>query len=188
MATTVRTLIEPAAEFRSATVATLVGGLDEQSRKLLDDVRDLSADDLGWQPAPGMNSMGMLLAHIAVAETHLTEVGLLGKPDSDLPRILGIRMEDDGLPLPPGGRPPAALRGRDLGFFTGLLARARSHLKRAAAGLADADLDRQVVRPRPDGGQRVFNLRWVLYHALEHQAGHHGQILLLMHLRKNAAG
>jgi uncharacterized damage-inducible protein DinB len=184
MSATLQTLIETSAGYRSATVAALVASLDEQSRKLLEDVKELSVEDLGWQPAPGMNTMGMLLAHIAVAEAHLTEVGLLGKPDSDIAGMIGIPMEADGMPLPEGGAPPEALRGKDLAFFAGLLSRARAHLKQAAAPLTDADLDRQVARKRPDGNQRVFNLRWVLYHALEHEAGHHGQILLLRHMRK----
>ena len=47
--------------------------------------------------------------------------------------------------------------------------------------------ERRVTRPRPDGGTRVFNPGWVLYHLIEHEAGHHAQINLLRHLR-NVAG
>ena len=188
MPAALQTLIELIPGYRSATVATLVGCLEEQSRKLFEDVKDVTVEDLGWQPAPGMNTIGMLLAHIAVAEAHLTDVGLLGKPDSDIEGAIGIHGDDDGLPLPPGGTPPAALRAKDLAFFKGLLERARAHLAKASMALSDDDLERQIVRRRPDGSQRIFNVRWVLYHAIEHEAGHHGQILLLKHLRENARG
>jgi len=68
-----------------------------------------------------------------------------------------------------------------------LLARASAHTRTAAAKLSDDDLDRQVVRPpRPDGTRRVFNVRWVLYHMIEHTAGHFGQIQLLLHLMGGA--
>jgi len=29
----------------------------------------------------------------------------------------------------------------------------------------------------------VFNVGWVFYHMIEHEAGHHGQINLLRHLQ-----
>jgi len=40
------------------------------------------------------------------------------------------------------------------------------------------------VIARPDGSERVFNVGWVLYHILEHEAGHRGQINLLRHLER----
>lgn len=180
----VETRIEPEPGFRSAAAGAWVAMMEAQRRALVSEIAELSTDDLAWQPAPGTNTIGMLLAHIAVAETHLTDVGLLGKPDSDVPAIIGIRVEDDGLPLPEGGRPPAVLAGKDAAYFRDLLARARAHFRAAAAALEDADLDRVVVRKRPDGGERVFNVRWVIAHALEHEAGHRGQILQLKHLRR----
>jgi hypothetical protein len=126
----------------------------------------------------------MLLAHIAVAEVHICDVGIRGRPDSDIPAVIGIGGDDDGLPLPADGTPPATLAGKDVAFFRDLLERARAHTHRHAETLADADLDREIVRPRPDGGKRVLNVRWALFHLLEHQAGHHGQIQLLKHLRR----
>ena len=36
-------------------------------------------------------------------------------------------------------------------------------------------------RRRADGSFRNLNVRWILYHVLEHQAGHYGQMLLLRH-------
>jgi len=54
-----------------------------------------------------------------------------------------------------------------------------------AMTLADDDLGREIHRRRPDGSERVFNVGWVLYHILEHEAGHHGQINLLKHLHRN---
>jgi hypothetical protein len=37
---------------------------------------------------------------------------------------------------------------------------------------------------RGASGRRVFNVAWMLYHILEHEAGHRAQILLLLHLRR----
>jgi len=57
-----------------------------------------------------------------------------------------------------------------------------------ATTLVEGDLAREVRRKRPDGSERVFNVGWVLYHMLEHEAGHHGQINLLRHLQQLGRG
>lgn len=181
MSATVETLLATPAGYRSPEVARFLWQMDEQRRALLADVRDATAEELQWQLAPGMNTIGMLLAHIAYAENHLTQVGLEGKPASDTRAVIGIGEEEEGLPLAAGASPSPALAGRSLAFFEELLSRARDYMRQVAAGLTTEDLDRQVFRTRPDGTRRVFNLGWVLYHLLEHEAGHRGQINLLRH-------
>jgi uncharacterized damage-inducible protein DinB len=132
----------------------------------------------------------MLLAHIAYAECHLTQIGLEGKATSDTRAVIGIDETEEGMPLAEGAPPSPALEGRDLAWFDAMLSRARAETHRVARALADADLARLVHRRRPDGSARVFNVGWVLYHMLEHEAGHRAQIAMLRHLRRvhTAAG
>jgi uncharacterized damage-inducible protein DinB len=182
MPATVQTLVEVPAGYRSTHVARTMWQLDDLTRRLMEATSGMSPAALEWQVAPGVNTIGMLLTHIAVAETHIGAIGLEGKPDSNVPGVLGISMDDEGMPLPPEGRPPAALAGKDLAFFYELLARARENTRRIATQLSDEDLSRQVVRQRPDGSRRVFDVEWVLYHMVEHEAGHLGQLLFLRHL------
>ncbi len=182
----VQTLLETPPGFRSATVGRFLWQMDEQRRRLVADSRGLSAAELGWQPAPGMNTIGMLLAHIAYAESHLTQIGLEGRATSDTTAAIGLSEQEEGMPLAEGAPPAPALAGRELAWFDGLLERARAGTRRVAMTLTDEDLAREVRRPRPDGSVRVFNVGWVLYHMLEHEAGHHAQINLLRHLRRTA--
>jgi hypothetical protein len=184
----VETVLATPPGFASREVARFLWQLDEQRRRLIADTRGLTPEDLAWQHSPGVNTLGMLLAHIAYAEVHLAQVGLLGEAAGHARDVIGIGEEEEGLPLPPDGRPPAALAGRPLEFFDGLLARARTHTHEVARRLSDADLERVTRRPpRPDGVVRVWNAAWVLYHLLEHEAGHHAQVNLLRHLRRAAA-
>lgn len=178
----VETLLPLPTGFRSPSAAFVMAGLDEQLAQIRRDVAVLSPADLERQHAPGMNTIGMLLAHIAVAETHILHIGVLARPDSDVQGVIGITMDDEGMPLPPDGAAAPALAGKDLAFFDDLLTRARAETRRALLPLEESDFDRQVVRPRPDGSQRIFDVRWIVYHLLEHQAGHHYQIKLLLHL------
>ena len=184
MAGTIETLLATPAGFRSAEAARFLWQMDEQRRGLIELTRGASVEELAWQPAPGMNSIGMLLAHIAFAEAHLTQVGLRGEANGHAQDVIGITEEEEGLPLPPGAPPSPALAGKHLEFFDDLLRRARAHTHAVARALDDADLARTVTRTRPDGTRRVFNVAWVLYHLLEHEAGHRGQVALLRHLHR----
>lgn len=181
-----RSAIEPLAGYRSQEVALFIAQLDDQSRRLHEATRDLTPDELQWQPKPGTNSIGMLLAHLAIVEAWWTGIVVKGVEKHDIKPVLGIGEDDDGMPIPEDAKPPANLAGKDLAFFDDLLARGRRYIKGATTDLPDSDLTREFTRTRPDGSKRIYTVRWYLYHVLEHFAGHHGQILLLRHLYKIA--
>ena len=48
----------------------------------------------------------------------------------------------------------------------------------------DSDLTIMRPRTRPNGEPCEVEVRWVIYHMLEHFGGHFGQILLLQHARQ----
>ena len=177
------TKLEVPTGYRSDVSARYVWQLEDQTRRLFEALQGATAEELAWQPAPGNNTIGMLLAHVAVAEAHMAAIGVEGRADSDVVGVRGITVDDDGLPLPEDGTPPAVLQGKDLAWFRALIDKARAETVRIAHQVTDADLSRRIVRPpRPDGGQRAFNVEWMLYHLIEHFCGHSGQILMLRHL------
>ncbi len=179
----IETLLVPAAGFRSAEVALKVAELTEVHAQVVRAASALTPAQLQWQLAPGFNTIGMLLAHIAVAEVHVGQVGLLGDPAGHIRDVLGIDEDDDGLPLPADGPPPAGLSGRPWAFFDDLLARALAHTRDACKPCEEASLGVEITRPpRPDGSQGVFRRRWVMHHMVEHTAQHLGQIQLLRRL------
>jgi uncharacterized damage-inducible protein DinB len=176
--------IEPQTGYRSQEVALLVALLDDQSALLAKDIADITPDELGWQPKPGMNTIGMLLAHMPIVEVYWTKLALAGEDKPKVDPVLGIALEDDGMPNPEEGRPPATLAGKDVEFYRDLHRRSREYLRKMAAEVPDSDLARELTRTRPNGTQRIYSIRWYFYHILEHFSGHYGQILLLRHLYK----
>jgi uncharacterized damage-inducible protein DinB len=178
-----RDLLEVPRGLRSPEAASFVRQLDTLSAYLAKQVPRLSVRELEWQPAPGMNSIGMLFAHLAIVEVWWTEVGIKATPPGavDFHGVLGIGRDGDGMPLARRGRHPATLRGRGHAYYRRLLARARAHVKRGVRGLTARDLSRVRRRVRLDERVQVYNQRWVLFHLVEHFAGHFGQILLLRH-------
>lgn len=184
MQTIVRSNLAPLPGFRSPEAGLFLAQLDDQLRLVKEATRGLTPEDLMWQPAPGMNTMGMLLAHLAVVEVWWTKFALGGEPAADVDDVLGIGGDDDGLPLADDAPAFPLLNGKDLAFYDDLLDRAREFVKRMARDREPEDMEREIPRERPDGSVRILNVRWYYYHILEHFSGHYGQILLLKHLRR----
>jgi uncharacterized damage-inducible protein DinB len=166
-------------------VATLAAGLDDQLRRFEVAIRDLSVEALEWQSAPGMNSIGMLAAHLALVETSWISFEPFGEEpfaalDSRFREALGIGANDDGL-TDAGTAFPDALRGWTAAQYVALLRCARSLVRDALRSWTDADLERIVA-----GSRGAVSRRWILYHVLEHFAGHFGQVLLVKHQLRDA--
>lgn len=169
--------------YRSREIANFVAQLDDQLALLRQDTRGLTPADLQWQPARGMNTIGMLLAHNAIVEVWWVKIAVLVEAEPKVEDVIGIDVNADGMPIAADAEAFAALNGKDLAFYDDLLDRARAYLKSIAASLPEGDLERESSRTRKDGTKRIVNIRYVFYHLLEHFAGHYGQILLLKHMR-----
>ncbi len=170
----------------SLEAAVLLGNLGAVHQVIEKAVEALTPATLEWQSAPGSNTIGMLLTHIACAEVQFVQLYVQGDKEEHVRDVLGIGFEDEGMPAQPGVGPPAALAHKDVAFFRGLLDRALTHSQSALRGLQTGDFDRRTVIERPNGDQRIFNLRWLLFHAIEHAAAHFGQIQTLKRLAREA--
>ncbi len=186
-------MIVPSARASSKEAASFVEQLDELSARLFEDLKDAAPAELAWQPgarAPrgrgtGMNTIGMLLAHNAIVEVFWMMTAIDDYTPAKLRRVLGLNEDDDGMPMAPDAGPPAALRGRTMAYYRRLHDKARRYTKKLAARFGPRDLDGTVFRTRADGQRFEINRRWILYHVLEHQGGHYGQMLLIRHLYRD---
>ena len=77
MADAIRLFLHAAAGFSALEAAMFLPQLDDQSRRLLEGIRGITPEELEWQPAPGTNSIGMLLAHLAIVEVVWTQIGIM---------------------------------------------------------------------------------------------------------------
>lgn len=173
---------DPAAQPR---IASFAAQLDDQLRRLKKDVAEFEVKHLEWQPRPGVNTVGMLLAHLAVVDLWWLVLVPNGTPQAKcndvMEKTIGIGMDDDGLPLAADGAHAAPLVGRSLSNYMTMLDAARE----AAHAVLRTWRDDQLASTVPLG-DRTFSREWIVYHVLEHFAGHYGQILLLRHLMRDA--
>ena len=137
MQTIIRSIMAPLPEFRSREAGSFLAQLDDQLRLLRERTRDLTPEDLMWQPAPGMNTIGMLLAHLAIVEVWWTKLVIENEANGDVRGVLGIGEDDDGMPL--GENAPAfpLLNGKDLVFYDDLLERGRAYFKKVTQDRPD---------------------------------------------------
>ena len=173
---------DPAANPR---VASFAAQLDDQLALLKRNTADLDVRHLEWQPHLGVNTIGMLMAHLAIVDIWWMRIAPRETPEADHERITreiaGIGMDDDGLPLSPGGRHPSSLAGMTVQSYLGMLDAARGVTHQELRAWPDADLSRTY-----SFRDRTISREWTVYHVLEHFCSHHGQILLLKHLMRDA--
>lgn len=121
----------------------------------------LPVEALDWVPAQGMNSLSVLVVHLAGSERYWIGDVVMGE-SSDRDREAEFRAS---------GLDAATLNRR----LDDILNYARAALGR----LGLADLDRQCLSPR---SSKQFSAAWALLHALEHTAIHLGHIQLTRQL------
>ncbi|MEZ5357291.1 MAG: DinB family protein [Candidatus Zixiibacteriota bacterium] len=166
-------------------VGLFAAQLDDQLKRLKESVKEMTVEQLEWQLNPGMNTVGMLLAHLPVAEVFWVNVAANGIPfepegDALIEKILGIK--DDGIPLPADGVHPAQLKGWTLEQYLKLIDKGRRSVLRDMKKWRDRGLNDVYQIGKKTQATRIA----MIYHVLEHFCGHYGQILLLKHLMRDA--
>jgi uncharacterized damage-inducible protein DinB len=156
---------------------------DDQLKLLKADVKDLTVEQLEWQQKPGMNSIGMLMAHLSLVEVWWIKIAPTGAGWDEGKKVIQktCGIEDDGLPLAADGVHPSYLKGFTLEQYFAVLAKGRRVVHSSMKKWKDKDLDKFYA-----GGKRQLSYAWTLYHVLEHFAGHYGQILMVKHLMRDA--
>jgi uncharacterized damage-inducible protein DinB len=126
--------------------------LEDLQNRLHRDVRDLSAEAMDWSPGLEMNSVAVLLAHIAGVLQEGMDIALSAPPR----RVRAQEFQTRGV-----------LSAEMLHRLDAVIDYARGTLPRL--GLADLDQERQDE----DG---TVTCGWALLHALEHAYLHLGHV------------
>lgn len=166
-----------------AKVGLFAAQLDDQLRRLKDSIKGLTVKQLEWQPRAGMNTIGMLLAHNALVEVWWIVIAPNDKKWDDetkkkIRKICGVH--DDGMPLAKNGKHPSYLKKMSADKYIKVISRSRRAIHTEMKKWYDKDLDKIFKL-----GKYSFSRTWVLYHVLEHFAGHFGQVLLLKHMMQD---
>jgi len=149
------------------TFQDLLATLHELHADIEQAIAGLPQEALDWQPGPGMNSIGVLLAHVTGAERYWFSDVLMGEP-SHRDREAEFRAH-----------------GLDAPAWQKRLAESEAYAQKALATLTLPDLE--TLRTFPRDGRKI-TVAWSLGHILEHTAIHAGHIQITRQLWEQKAG
>ena len=164
--------VEPATGF-TRRIGTYITQLEDIRKRTKRYAADLSPARLAWHPQPDVESIGTLLIHIAAVEVSWIQEDILRKPMGEEWKIaFPIRF---GIPQ---------VSGQPLEFFWEKLDSARAETRAALAAMTDTDLSRAITPLDDEGteGATQYTIEWILYHLVEHEAHHKGQIAVMKRL------
>ena len=153
-------------------VATFYSFLTEVRKYLHKMIADVDNEMVDYTPNERtIETIGTLLLHIAGVEWSWIIADIEGKevPYEEWKHAYALSKDVD---IP-------QLIGKGIQFYRDKLDRVRNEVFEKLKEFTDADLDRIV---EIEG--KKFSIEWILYHVLEHEAMHLGQISLLKRMYK----
>lgn len=138
-------------------------------------IKSVTQDEMDWQPHPGWNTIGALLAHI-IAGDYFMKLYFIDK------REMTTEEEKALLPGLDMGEYVEQLKGKTPEYYKEELMRSFDHMKTAIQQLSKE----QLLERRYDMYDKVngSDLAWTLYHNVEDEVHHRGQISILRKLYK----
>jgi uncharacterized damage-inducible protein DinB len=154
-------------------VGQFVAQMEDVRRQLKKYVEGLTPEQLSWYPNPKVESIGTLLLHIAAVECSWIGEDIMRRPMADDWKIaFPIRF---GIPQ---------ITGQPLDYYVKTLDAVREQTKKDLATLRADDLP-HLIKPLDPGDPSStmnFSVEWILYHVIEHEAHHKGQIAVTKRL------
>lgn len=162
----------------SPQIGRYVAQMTELRQDLLHELDGVAAAQLDWHPDDQTESIATLLLHLDAIEWSWIYQDIFGAGDEAYPgswaEAMPIRM---GVPQ---------VQGRPLSTYLDQLAASRARTLEVLRGFTDADLARQVGEGEVPAGMEprstLYTIDWIIWHIIEHEAIHVGQVELLRRL------
>lgn len=150
-------------------IATWVSMMEKVRQKLLKKVEPLSDEEIDYTPdEKRIETIGTLLLHIAAVEWSWIFEDIDGKE-------MDYETWKHAFPLRPDVNLPQ-LKHQGKKFYLDRLSAVRDKVYQRLQHMKDAELDNCV------GDKKKYTIEWILFHLVEHEALHVGQISMLSRL------
>lgn len=159
-------------------IGRYVAQLTEVRRHLKREVEGLTTEQLDWHPDDATESIGTQMLHLDSVEWSWMHEDIFGAPSDDYPGVW-----TEAMPIRCG---VPQVEGRPLQWYLEKLDSTREETLRLLRGFTDEDLSRLVGEAETEPGvekrSRLYTIDWIIWHILQHEAAHVGQIELLRRL------
>jgi uncharacterized damage-inducible protein DinB len=163
----------------SSTLGTIWEGWANHQRLLLDAMADLTPEQVALRPAPGLWTVWQLAGHMAGARMGWFH-DVLGEGDRALRdrfRVTNTTVPD--LPLADAGWEDDETHPRDAAELVDALEQTWAMIDACLRRWTPQDLAVEFTRTRPSG-TRSHSRQWVIWHLIEHDLHHGGEISLIL--------
>ncbi len=151
--------------------------LDDVRKVTLKGVSGLTKEQLFQEPVPGEYPIGSYLMHNAEVDLFWLSV-LKGEdmPEEFKKRLYYDNWYDSSLENP---QPPT--EPIEVDEYLNCMADARKLVRDYMLSLNDEELEKETVPlKRKNGEKRQLSKKWIIYHLIEHEAHHRGQMFMLI--------
>lgn len=164
----------------TAPLGTFYDGWEHYQGLLLGALRDLSAEQLASRPRPGFWAVWQLASHMAGARAYWFH-DVLGEGDAatrDMFRVERTTVPD--LPLEDAGWEDDETHPREATEIVDGLDRTWAMIDGCVRRWSADDLAVEFHRHRRSGETETFTRAWVIWHLMEHDLHHGGEISLIL--------
>jgi uncharacterized damage-inducible protein DinB len=162
----------------SPQIGRYVAQLTEVRSDLKHELKNLTQEQLDWHPDDATESIGTQLLHIDAVEWSWMHEDIFGAPSDAYPGVWS-----EAMPIRVG---VPQVMGRPMQWYLEKLDATREETLLILRGFADTDLPRLVGEAEPEPGverrARLYTIDWIIWHVLQHEAAHVGQVELLRRL------
>lgn len=150
--------------------------LEDVRKVTLSGIKELSKEQLFEKPLGSEYPVGSYLLHLAECEIFWLEVLSEIKQSDELKKR---SYYDAWYDVSKTSSPPET--PLEISYYHEVMDEARKNLIDYLSGMKDSELEGMVSF---DGGsgKKEFSKKWIIYHLIEHEAHHRGQIFMLMRM------
>jgi len=147
--------------------------LEDVRKETLAGVSHLSKEQLFQAPVEGESSIGSYMMHLGECDLSWLEILSGAEQPADLKKKCYF---DKWFDVPDPDPPKEPL---EINEYLETIAATRKNFLEYISTLDDTELEREVTIQRKSG-ERKIKKKWIIYHIIEHEAHHRGQMFMLI--------
>ncbi len=148
--------------------------LEDLRNETIKGVSHLTKEQLLQDPIPGEAPIGAYLMHLGEVDLHWLEVISGVKQSEELKKRSYSDVWYD-----PSGEPAPPKEPLELNEYLETIKITRSHFLDYISTLSDSDLE-EIITFKGITKDFKFSKKWIIYHIIEHEAHHRGQMFMLI--------
>ena len=164
----------------AAPLGTFYDGWEQYQGLLLGALRDLTAEQLASKPGPGMWAVWQLASHMAGSRAYWFH-DVLGEGDPSIREMFRVDSTTvPDLPIEDAGWEDDETHPREAAEIVDGLDRTWAMIDGCVRRWSSDDLVLEFSRQRRSGETQTFTRAWVIWHLMEHDLHHGGEVSLIL--------